>query len=101
RHTRSKRDWSSDVCSSDLKNRRFDRHPELAEKLKWPVMSVGSLSAGGAGKTPLVAALVPLLRDAGVVPDILSRGYGRKSNETLRSEERRGGKEGGGRRGRG
>ena len=66
------------------KNGRFDRASSAASDLKWPVISVGSLSAGGAGKTPLVTALVPLLRDAGFVPDILSRGYGRTTKDTLR-----------------
>lgn len=65
------------------KNARFDRGVGV-ERLQWPVVSVGSLSAGGAGKTPVVAALVSLLRDAGYAVDILSRGYGRTSTETLR-----------------
>ncbi len=46
-------------------------------RLQWPVISVGSLSAGGAGKTPVVIALAKLLRDAGWNVDVLSRGYGR------------------------
>jgi tetraacyldisaccharide 4'-kinase len=46
--------------------------------LKWPVVSVGSLSAGGAGKTPVVIALAKLLRDGGWTVDVLSRGYGRE-----------------------
>jgi tetraacyldisaccharide 4'-kinase len=46
--------------------------------LRWPVISVGSLSAGGAGKTPVVIALAKLLRDAGWTVDVLSRGYGRE-----------------------
>ncbi len=46
-------------------------------KLTWPVVSVGSLSAGGAGKTPVVIALAELLRDRGWAVDVLSRGYGR------------------------
>jgi tetraacyldisaccharide 4'-kinase len=46
--------------------------------LQWPVVSVGSLSAGGAGKTPVVIALAKLLRDAGWAVDVLSRGYGRE-----------------------
>lgn len=45
--------------------------------LGWPVISVGSLSAGGAGKTPVVIALAKLLREAGWDVDVLSRGYGR------------------------
>ena len=47
-------------------------------KLAWPVVSVGSLSAGGAGKTPVVIALAELLRGRGWDVDVLSRGYGRK-----------------------
>src|SRR5699024_11735977 len=40
RHTRSKRDWSSDVCSSDLSIFEYDYrevgvHPLDAEKHKW------------------------------------------------------------------
>src|SRR5699024_12231298 len=29
RHTRSKRDWSSDVCSSDLGHPEVDRHQQI------------------------------------------------------------------------
>jgi len=46
-------------------------------KLQWPVVSVGSLSAGGAGKTPVVIALAELLRGRGWDIDVLTRGYGR------------------------
>jgi tetraacyldisaccharide 4'-kinase len=45
--------------------------------LTWPVLSVGSLSAGGAGKTPAVIALAELLAGNGWSPTVLSRGYGR------------------------
>jgi tetraacyldisaccharide 4'-kinase len=47
------------------------------KSLEWPVVSVGSLSAGGAGKTPVVIALAKLLRERGWDVDVLSRGYGR------------------------
>ena len=53
---------------------RFRGKPKV---LGWPVVSVGSLSAGGAGKTPVVIALAGLVRDAGWGVDVLSRGYGR------------------------
>jgi tetraacyldisaccharide 4'-kinase len=49
--------------------------------LRWPVVSVGSLSAGGAGKTPVVIALAVMLKERGWVVDVLSRGYGRSSCE--------------------
>ena len=49
------------------------------KQLGWPVVSVGSLSAGGAGKTPLVMALAELFARHGIGVDVLSRGYGRGS----------------------
>lgn len=53
-------------------------------RLASPVLSVGSLSAGGAGKTPVVIALASLLRQRGWQVDILSRGYGRASRGVAR-----------------
>lgn len=48
-------------------------------RLRRPVVSVGNLSAGGAGKTPLTIALAKALTARGVQVDVLSRGYGRHS----------------------
>jgi tetraacyldisaccharide 4'-kinase len=62
----------------------FARHPERAKRLQQPVVSVGSLSAGGAGKTPFVIALGEALRRAGYGIDVLSRGHGRTSDLSLR-----------------
>jgi tetraacyldisaccharide 4'-kinase len=53
-------------------------------RLRWPVVSVGNLSAGGAGKTPLTIALAKALAARGVEVDVLSRGYGRRSALPLR-----------------
>jgi len=50
-------------------------------KLGWPVVSMGSLSAGGAGKTPVVIALAEMLKQRGWYVDVLSRGYGREVGE--------------------
>jgi len=47
-----------------------------ARRLPRPVLSVGNLHWGGAGKTPLVAALAARLRDQGRRVCVLSRGYG-------------------------
>jgi tetraacyldisaccharide 4'-kinase len=45
-------------------------------RLRGPVVSVGNLSVGGSGKTPLVARIAEILRDAGEPVAVLSRGYG-------------------------
>jgi tetraacyldisaccharide 4'-kinase len=50
------------------------------ERLRWPVVSVGNLSVGGAGKTPFVIALAHALTERKWSVDVLSRGYGRRSD---------------------
>jgi tetraacyldisaccharide 4'-kinase len=47
-----------------------------------PVVSIGGISMGGVGKTPLVGWLAEKLRGDGFHPAILTRGYRRKSIET-------------------
>jgi len=41
-----------------------------------PVICVGNITVGGTGKTPLVSVLCTALKQAGITPVILSRGYG-------------------------
>jgi tetraacyldisaccharide 4'-kinase len=53
-------------------------------RLQWPVVSVGNLSVGGAGKTPFVIALARALREREWSADVLSRGYGRVSDAVER-----------------
>lgn len=48
-------------------------------KLHAPVVSIGSLSVGGAGKTPFLILLGELLKARGIAFDVLSRGYGRST----------------------
>jgi tetraacyldisaccharide 4'-kinase len=52
--------------------------------LKDPVISVGSCSAGGAGKTPVVLLLAKILSRRGYAVRILTRGYGRESTAVER-----------------
>jgi tetraacyldisaccharide 4'-kinase len=52
---------------------------EKVERLERPVVSIGNLSVGGAGKTPLAIALARALAAQGLAVDVLSRGYGRNS----------------------
>jgi tetraacyldisaccharide 4'-kinase len=60
-----------------VRRRRMERRPQRQRRLSKPVISVGNLSMGGTGKTPVVAAIAQWLVDAGHRPSILTRGYGR------------------------
>lgn len=53
------------------------------ERLPVPVIVVGNVVAGGAGKTPVVAAIVARLQAMGLAPGIVSRGYGRTGDACL------------------
>jgi tetraacyldisaccharide 4'-kinase len=54
-----------------------------------PVICVGNLTMGGAGKTPVVRALVALLRSRGQRPHILSRGHGGRLTGPVRVDPAR------------
>lgn len=57
------------------KSRRWQR-PGTVVKLSVPVISVGNLTTGGTGKTPVVQWVCRELRQQGVKVALLSRGYG-------------------------
>ena len=63
---------------TDLRNKLYDYNFLKSEKINVPVISVGNLSAGGTGKTPMVDFIIDnLKRDYNI--SVLSRGYNRKS----------------------
>lgn len=70
--------------AASLKNHAYDRDWLRLQRLSWPVISVGNLSLGGSGKTPLVLLLADLLSQRGWNVDVLSRGYGRSSKTVSR-----------------
>lgn len=56
------------------------RHGWLkTRRLTAPVISIGNLTVGGTGKTPLVQLVASILLRKGIKPAILTRGYGRRN----------------------
>jgi tetraacyldisaccharide 4'-kinase len=66
-----------------VRNARYDAGQAPIQRLRLPVISIGNLSVGGSGKTPFVQTLGRWLNLQGIGFDILSRGYGRKSQGVL------------------
>lgn len=67
-----------------LRERRLASGREPVRRLQRPVVSIGNLSAGGSGKTPLTIALAEALTRRGWRVVVLSRGYGRQGNAPRR-----------------
>ncbi|QKK10112.1 MAG: hypothetical protein HND58_07150 [Planctomycetota bacterium] len=65
------------AAAATHRNRRFDNGHRVVT-LDRPVISVGNLSLGGTGKTPMVQRIVAHLRDHGHDPAIAMRGYASK-----------------------
>ena len=67
--------------------RRVARPPRLDPGV--PVISVGNLTVGGSGKTPVVREVLRILRDRGLDAHGLSRGHGGREPGPLRVEPER------------
>ena len=63
-----------------LRNLAFDRGILTSESFETPVISVGNLSVGGTGKSPMIEYLIELLAREYVV-GVISRGYGDRPRE--------------------
>ncbi|MFM7073908.1 MAG: tetraacyldisaccharide 4'-kinase, partial [Planctomycetota bacterium] len=64
------------------RNRSYDSGRSPINRVDVPVVSVGNLSVGGTGKTPLVAWLAQWFLERGVRVVLVSRGYGAAAGET-------------------
>lgn len=67
------------AAAAAAKNLAYDRGWLPARRLRDPVISIGNISVGGSGKTPLTIRMAQLLSERGIPVDVLSRGYGRRS----------------------
>jgi tetraacyldisaccharide 4'-kinase len=64
---------------------RRQRQATQAERLSVPVIVVGNLIVGGAGKTPTTIALVRHLQQQGWRPGVISRGHGRRGGAAVQA----------------
>lgn len=67
-----------------LRERNLASGREPVRRLNRPVISIGNLSTGGAGKTPFAIALAQALLARGIQVDVLSRGYRRAGRGAAR-----------------
>jgi len=66
-----------------LRRRLYQRGWLRSGQLPVPVLVIGNVVAGGAGKTPLVLALLQHLQQRGIVTGVVSRGHGRRTKGCL------------------
>lgn len=76
--------WAGMMAERGLRALRMRLGFGGRRRLAAPVISVGSCSAGGAGKTPVVMLLAEVLATEGLQVAVLSRGYGRRSKAVER-----------------
>lgn len=60
---------------------------KVQKRLPKPVVIVGNINVGGTGKTPVTIALINALKEQGYVVGLISRGYGRSSNNVVVSND--------------
>lgn len=70
-------------CGVALREAAYRRGWLKTRRLPRPVVSVGNLTVGGTGKTPLVKHIAERLRHCGWKPSILTRGYARRGGTEI------------------
>lgn len=63
----------------EARNSLYEKGVFKSFSLGVPVVSVGNITVGGTGKTPLVAFVAQVLAESGEKVCVISRGYGRKN----------------------
>jgi tetraacyldisaccharide 4'-kinase len=66
-----------------LRNSCYEARIIKSRRLGCPVVSIGNITVGGTGKTPMVIMLAETLKKEGFRPAVLSRGYGGKGREEI------------------
>jgi tetraacyldisaccharide 4'-kinase len=65
-----------------IRNRFYQNNPARSKQLPCMVISVGNITVGGTGKTPMAVYLATMLKNEGYRVAVVSRGYGGKSSGT-------------------
>jgi len=65
---------------AEIRNLLFDKGILTSTKAAIPVVSIGNITAGGSGKTPLVDLVVKQYLSMGITPAVIARGYKRSTS---------------------
>lgn len=62
--------------ASEFEKSQYEQGKKTTYKAPIPVLVIGNITVGGAGKTPLIIALVQYLQNKDIKVGVISRGYG-------------------------
>jgi len=75
------------ACTTGVRNSLYDFGVFNVKKVDAPVISIGNLTTGGTGKTPVVAWITEFLKSQNLQPGIVSRGY--RTLDGVENDEKR------------
>ena len=78
--------WPYSAVTS-LRNQAYDRGLLRTQAVSVPLISIGNMTTGGTGKTPIVAWVSDAIRQLNMFPGIISRGY--RSDDSGTNDEKR------------